>query len=306
MTAPLEVWHEAEVTPDQIDHLGHMNVMFYGQHARAGADRLLASIGVAGDDDQVLFQRDSTVRHLQEQLVGAPLAVRGGVLDATDHAIRLYQELVNRDSGALAATFVPAFELVDRTTRRPQPLAPAVGHRVVSPPAEGLPRTIAFDQDPTRDAPDLATLAGLDLAMQIPRVVEAERCNEDGFLASSQLAELVWGGQPVPGREFRPLADVGDGVQLGFATLESRATWARPARAGQRIQSFGAQIDLRAKTMVTRHWVIDLDDGQLVAVLEVVGVAFDTARRRAIEIPDPIRQRMARGLHPELAGPAPA
>ena len=33
----VDVLYKTEVTPDQIDHLGHMNVRYYGAHARTGA-----------------------------------------------------------------------------------------------------------------------------------------------------------------------------------------------------------------------------------------------------------------------------
>jgi acyl-CoA thioester hydrolase len=303
----VDVLYETEVTPDQIDHLGHMNVMFYGRHARFGAERLLSSLGLPGDEHQMLFQRDSIVRHLHEQLVGAPLAVRGGVLAATDGEIRLSLELVNTTSDDVAATFVSGFELVDRPTRRPVSLAGAVdaaNRRLVAPTPERLPRTIVVDQDPTVGAPSLDALRQHDLAMRLPRVIDPERTDADGFVPADQLAELMWGGEATPGREFQPLAEVADGVPLGFATLESRATWARPVRAGDRLQSFAAEVDLRSKVMVSRHWAMDLDRGDLVAVLEVVSVAFDTSRRRAVEIPEAMRLRMASRLHPELAGPA--
>ncbi len=305
----MDVQYETEVTSDQIDHLGHMNVRFYGIHARAGADRLLASLGLLGRADQVVFQRDSIVRHLREQLVGAPLAVRGGVVAATAQAVRLYQELVNTTTEEVAATFVTSFELEDRRTREAVPLDAEVvdaGHRaIVAAPVERLPRTIVAEQDPTTGAPTLATLRDLDLAMRLPRVIDPAFCDDDGFVAATDLAELVWSGEATPGREFRPLADLADGVQLGFATLESRATWARPARAGDRVQSFDAVIELRAKTMVTRHWLMEVDSAELIAVLEVVNVAFDTARRRAVEIPEALRVRMGARLLPELGPPTP-
>ncbi len=252
----MDVLYETEVTPDQIDHLGHMNVMFYGLHARVGADRLLASMGVTEDDDQVVIQRDSIVRHLHEQLVGSPLAVRGGVLHAApDQAVRLYQELVNTATDEVAATFVSRFEAADRRRREPMPLDPAAldaaRRKLVTPPAERLPRTIDIDQDPTVPAPSLAHPPGAGPGHADPAAHRRGRRRRRRRGAVHQLAMLIWGGQAAPGREFQPLADLADGVQMGFATLESRATWARPARAGDQVQSFGAEIDLRAKTLVT-------------------------------------------------------
>ena len=55
----MDVLHKTEVTPDQIDHLGHMNVRYYIAHARTGAEALLASIVLTSDDRQVVVGRDT-------------------------------------------------------------------------------------------------------------------------------------------------------------------------------------------------------------------------------------------------------
>ncbi|MGI9577619.1 MAG: thioesterase family protein, partial [Microthrixaceae bacterium] len=62
------------MTEDQIDHLGHMNVMFYAQHAQAGAQTLAAEIGLdTPGSPGTLFQPDRYTRHHREQLLGANL-----------------------------------------------------------------------------------------------------------------------------------------------------------------------------------------------------------------------------------------
>jgi acyl-CoA thioesterase FadM len=300
----MDVLYATEVTADQIDHLGHMNVRFYGAHARQGAERLLASLGLAADDGHILVQRDSYVRHHREQLVGSPLEVRGGVLDATPDRIRLYEELVNPQTNDIAATFVLAFEVADRPTREHRAIDDAVVERAasspVSLPEHGRPRTLTVDDDPSRDAPSLELLRDLDLALRQVRAIDASECDDDGFVLALGVPVLVWGGEPMPNRQFRPLEELADGAQMGFATMETRATWARLPRVGDRIQSFGAELDVQAKTMYGRHWLFDVDRADLLGVFSVVNVAFDTTARRAIVIPDAVRRRVTERLHPEL------
>src|SRR5262249_39810262 len=115
----VDVLHTTEVTPDQIDHLGHMNVRYYATNARAGAERLLATLGLVRARERTVVQRDTSVRHHREQLVGSRLAVRGGVLDASPDRIRLYEELANIETGDIAATFVLTFEAAAAATRTP-------------------------------------------------------------------------------------------------------------------------------------------------------------------------------------------
>jgi acyl-CoA thioester hydrolase len=301
----MDVLWRTEVTQDQIDHLGHMNVRYYGAHARVGAERLLASIGLEPDEGRTLFQRDTYVRHHREQLVGALLEVRGGVLDATTERVRLYEELTSSATEEVAATFVLSFEAADRLTREPMPLTRSVLEGMTAAtaviPDHGRPRTISLDEDVIGRGPSYDEVRRLELAMRHVRTVDAVECDESGFVHPLNLPSLVWGGDPMPGRAFRPLEPLPGGGQMGFATMETRGTWARLPRAGDRVQSFGAQLDIQSKTMLTRHWLFDVDCGELVGVFSVVNLAFDTAVRRSIVIPDEVRRRMTDRAHPELA-----
>jgi acyl-CoA thioester hydrolase len=306
----VELLYETVVTPDQIDHLGHMNVQFYAVAARAGAEAKLAALGLVADDRQVVVEPDIYVRHHREQLVGSPLAVNGGVLDVFGDRIRLYEELVNADTGDVAATFVLSFALADRATRAPRPigtsLVEAALASTVTVPEHGRPRSISLDEDPIDRPPSLDVLRERELAMRQVRVIGAAETDEDGFTTGRAIPELVWGGVAVPGREFQPLEPLAGGGQMGFATMETRATWARPARIGDRLQSFGAEVDIQTKTMLGRHWLFDVDRGELVAVFSLVNLAFDLTSRRAIAFPDDVRRRIERRHHPDLVALDPA
>ncbi len=303
----MEVLYRTEVTPDQIDHLGHMNVQFYGAHARTGADHLLTQIGVRGDEGRALIGRDVYVRHHREQLVGAPLEVRGGVLDVSAARVRLYEELRNSDSDEVAATFVMTFDLADRSTGALVELADevlvAAGRDTVEVPDYGRPRSISLDDDPVASAPPLGVLRDRGLALRLPRVIDADQlaADVDGFVSPATVGELMWGGEPADGREFRPLEPLPGGNTMGFATMETRSTWARPPRVGDRVQSFAAELDLQKKTMLTRHWLVDVDRGDLLVVFTVVNLAFDVGNRRGIAIPDKLRAQLEERLQSDLA-----
>jgi acyl-CoA thioester hydrolase len=309
----VDVLHEAEVTPDQIDHLGHMNVRFYAEYARTGAQHLLRSFGVdelaygeGALEGCVSLLQDTYVRHHREQLVGAPLQIRGGVLDASAHAIRIYEELANTTTGELAASFVLRFELADRATRTHVPFGAEVIDAALGSTVEmserGRPRSISIDEDVAATSPTLTLARERDLAHRLERTIAIDECDDDGFVSTLALPELIWGGEPVPGRAFRPLEPLPGGGEMGFATLETRATWTRSVRAGARVLSCSAMVAMESKTMLTRNWLFDLDRGYAVGVFSVVNVAFDTGSRRAIVIPDEVRDRFARGFHPDLAG----
>lgn len=302
----MEQLHTSTVSREQIDHLGHMNVRFYASLATAGASELAARLGLAGEGDPVIWVPDIYVRHHREQLIDARLEVRGGVLDAHPAQLRTYEELTNRESGELAATFVLALSPVGGTDRRPATF-PDVGlararEEVVEIPEHGRARSISFDDDPVADAPSLQVLQDRGLAQREVRTLAEFECDQDGWYRSDLLAELVWGGTALEGRGFEPFHTTPDGRTMGWATMETRATWSRLPRAGERVQSFAAEIDVGAKTVLSRHWVYDVDRSELVCVLSIVGLSFDLGSRRAMPIPDAVRSRMTERLHSDLAG----
>ena len=307
----MELLHQTEVTPDQIDHLGHMNVRYYGANARAGADHLLARLGIEGDEHRTVVGRDVYVRHHHEQLVGAPLEVRGGVLDGSTTGLRLYEELVNPDSGDLAATFVLAFELADATTRQPGRFDDAVVAAAladtVTIPDHGRPRSIDLDADPSAGAPSLDLLRDRGLAMRRPRLIDARDVEVDdhGFVSSVAIGELMWGGEPLEGDAFRPLEPLAGGGSMGFATMETRSSWVRWPRVGDRVQSYAAPLVVQAKWMLTGHWSFDVDRGDLLVAFTVVNLAFDLQARRSMAMPDAVRQRIEARVQPDLLAASP-
>src|SRR6476619_2909093 len=99
----LAVTHTSLVADDQIDHLGHMNVRYYGVNAHAATDAALAALDGWPSGSHLVH--DAYTRHHREQLAGTPLLVRSGVLAADAEGLRLHHELVPANAEALAATF---------------------------------------------------------------------------------------------------------------------------------------------------------------------------------------------------------
>ena len=97
----LAVTHTSSVTDDQIDHLGHMNVRYYGVNAHAATDAVLDALDGWPTGPHVVY--DGYTRHHREQLAGTPLLVRSGILGASADGIRIHHELVPANAEALAA-----------------------------------------------------------------------------------------------------------------------------------------------------------------------------------------------------------
>jgi acyl-CoA thioester hydrolase len=302
ITAPtLTITHRSAVTDEQIDHLGHMNVRFYGVNAQAGTAAVLGSL--LDRDTATLRPVDIYTRHHREQLLGANLVVRSGVIEVQPDALRLYHELANEETGTLAATFVHRLRAED-PAGDPLPLPIELVERaravVVAIPEHGATRSISLDTDPITSAPPLETLRDRDLAMRKVRAISAEECDADGAYIRSNAPMLTWGGEPV-NRRLPEMIHVGPGgEQMGWASMETRMTINRLPSRGDRIQSFSAVIGLADKTSHRIQWAYDIDRGDLLTTFEVVNLAFDISARRPMSIPAVLADAERSVLHEDL------
>jgi len=169
-------------------------------------------------------------------------------------------------------------------------------------PAEGRPRTVDLAADPAASAPTLAQVRGDEaLALRHPRTVTADECGPDGTYEPGLAPMLVWGGEPLSDTDGPALFPGPNGEQIGWATMEHRSVLRRLPRSGDRIQSFGATVQVFEKNTHRVMWAYDVDRGDLLAANEVVDLAFDTITRRAVPVPEARRQQVQARLRPQYA-----
>lgn len=298
----LATTHESTVTEDQIDHLGHMNVRYYAENARAGTRALLGDLPGWGRGPFVIH--DVYTRHHREQMLGTALVVRSAILGADTDGLVLHHELAARDSGVLAATFVHRVSPLDEGGER-APLSArliAVADDLAMPaPPYAAARTISLDADIVASSPSLGDALARGLAVRRERLVTAEECDAEGRYNPAMAPMLVWGGEP-EGRDTGPwLEEMPGGELMGWASMETRIQTRRLPLLGERVQSFGATVAIHDKVTHRVHWCFDVDRRELVAAFEIVNMAFDTRARRPMSIPDTHRRRELAALQPDLA-----
>ncbi len=290
------VTYTSTVSNDQIDHLGHMNVRFYGTNAQQGSSTVLEELGL---DDAEVQLTDVYTRHHREQLLGTSLVVRSGIITAQPDQIRIYHELVDADGDTLAATFVHGWTPVGTGVVPDSTIERAV---LVEIPEYGGSRSIELDADPMVTAPSLDDVRSRGLEMREPREVGSEECDAAGRYIPEFAPMLTWAGTPIGGGARGDILHDGpNGERMGWASMETRMTSARLPELGDRIQSFGALIEMRDKTTHRIQWAFDIERGDLLTSFETVSLAFDTVGRRAMSIPQWIRDAELSTLRPDLA-----
>jgi len=298
-----------------------MNVRYYMERAQHANKALMETIGLGAAAckamDARLTQHDSYTRYHREQFKGSMLGVRGGVLSASPEGLELYFEVVNDAKGEVAATFIIRVALIERATRRRRPLPAAAvakaAERLIEAPAHGQPRSV--DLGPPRLdvryedlAERLADDASDPMSRRFERVVEAEDCDEFGFLADTP--DMMMFGQlrmRAPERtdgepQWGPMTFTSDqGHRLGWASMETRNIRLTSPRVGDVLTSIGAEIGLHGKVRHSRRWVFNTTTGEIVSMNDNVSVALDLDARRSIEIPTRLRAQLERRHLPEFA-----
>ncbi len=306
----VHLW-ESTVLPEQIDGLGHMNTRYYSVNSQRASGRLLRELGLESDclesGPDVLGFPDVYIRYHKELLEGAPLTVRGGVLETSRTALRVYLELVNRETGGVAATFVETLEVQDRATRQPRDLSAEVRQRAaerqVEVPDYAWPRSLSLGPLRT-DLPMVeAERRGMRVSRE-PLLLDAAWCDGNGFLRIDDSNTLFMVVHGIQRRGDRALRDnnfrTADGRLLGWAMMESRQVLTRLPKEGERLSSYQAETRIEDKVHSTTRWIYNADSGALCAVMQSVALAFDIEARRPISIPEPNRRELMAHYHPDL------
>ena len=92
----------------------------------------------------------------------------------------------------------------------------------------------------------------------------------------------------------------GVGSQVVGHLDEARVQLRRPPRAGARVQSFSALVDVGSKVIERRQWAFDLDTGAVLLARSSVMLAFDLSARRSMEIPSEVRASLEADCQPDL------
>ena len=308
----MQTYHQARVGAADIDDLGHMNVRVYARHAAAGVHGLLAALEFAEPAQHALGARieqpDCHTLFRREQLEGAPIAVRGGVIGAGPAELQLYLELFNVERDELSATVHKVVRLVDRQNRKPLEFPPAVlagaEQLQIAWPDHGKPRSLPARHVRRDLTPGDMQAKGIPVRFDGYEVTPA-MATPEGYMDLAGAPWLAFADGPIK-REEREAVEgaeeqswFGDG-SISVATLEARHTLVDVPRVGEKVVSYTGITDIGRKIMRFCHWSFAKDSGRLLAVLDEVGIGLNLQTRRSCEFPPAMREELQAQSHPEL------
>ncbi|MBL6082737.1 acyl-ACP thioesterase [Belnapia sp. T18] len=290
----------------ECDVMGHMNVRHYVSRALEALDWLGLELGLGPsytrEHGATLAPADQHIRFVRELPAGTPFSIHGGVVHRRGNTLRLYQEIRNAATGAVAATIVTDAALADASTGAPRPLLPdiaaATARLKVSVPDYAAPRGLRFD--PPHDALSLEQAVELGLSLMHKGSVQLAECNEHGLMRADGVISRIWDGVPnSPARGVRQQSQpIG---KIGSAALEYRLVYHRPVRAGDLLTVRSGLKAVGSKTTTWAHWLFNGQSGAAVAVAEAVGIAFDLTTRKAVSMEDEVRRALEEFVVPSLS-----
>ncbi len=230
----------------ECDEMGHLNVRFHVERAMLAIAALAQMIGMPRAFQQnagaTLQPTEMHIRFLKEARPGAPLTMRGGVLEADEHSAWLYFELRHSD-GSVSST-----HRVRVAHSEPRNLAPfawsktrrdALAALSCQLPVHAAPRSIDLTRAPARF--DLARANKLAVPQTGRSMIQPAECDAFGRLRGEMFIARVSDAVPWVLADFRAkaaaaLSEGGAERRPGGAAVEFRVVFRRWPRAGDHIE----------------------------------------------------------------------
>ena len=273
----------------ECDQFGHMNVQFYlgksldalawtaaalGLGPKAARERELALVPVA---DRILFRR--------ELRAGDGFHIRTAVRRADGKALALATEVVNSETGELAAQLEREARVFD-----------LAGRRFVDLPAE-MRQTAAARNTPTNlqpPPPETPTAPAHDAA----GLIDTSRGTFNQWeLDASGHAHLRFRMNAYTSAMPHLMAKIGFTTEAreekgwGFAALDYKLAHLRPIKVGEPYEMRSGLYELKDKTLRMVHHMVQSMTGEPLGSLEFVVAMFDLAARRTMPIPPEMRAK---------------
>lgn len=142
MKEPMETYRGL-VYPWHCDHMGHMNVMWYTGKFDEATWALFSALGITPsymrEQSRGMVAVEQHIAYKRELLAGDVVLVRSGVIEVREKVLRFRHEMINAETGEVAATSELTGVHFDRSARRacafPDDLAQRA-RAMVLPPAD--------------------------------------------------------------------------------------------------------------------------------------------------------------------------
>ena len=128
--------YRGAVYPWQCDHMGHMNVMWYTGKFDEATWALFLALGITPsylrERSRGMAAVEQTIAYQRELRAGDVVFVRSWILEVREKVLRFGHEMINAETGEVAATTELRGVHFDRDARRACPLPDEIAQRARS------------------------------------------------------------------------------------------------------------------------------------------------------------------------------
>jgi acyl-CoA thioester hydrolase len=124
------------VYPNQLDHMGHMNVQWYTAKFDEGTWHLFSSVGITSnyirETNRGMAGVEQTTKYKAEVMSGELLHIKSKVLEVKDKTIKFVHTMYNSETGTVVATSELVAVHLDRKERKACPLPKAINEKCMA------------------------------------------------------------------------------------------------------------------------------------------------------------------------------
>lgn len=291
----------------ECDQMGHMNVQFYVQKAEEAVAFVARALGLgplaAREANARLSPYQHHIRFHRELRPGTPYWLRAAPVHTDGRFIAIVSEMFNTATGQTAATVAGQYYWTDVSGGARLDLEDHVITRtkdLMQPmPETALERGLTLSEP--RVSASLTEAEALGLVTTLEVEVQPDHCDAHGLMRmrdyigrlSDSIPNLLFESSGAMRAEPRG--------RIGGAALEYRLIYRKPARCGDLLIVKSGLRSVSEKTYVWSHWLLNAETGDAFATSEAVAISLDLETRRAIAIPNAIRDHLESQIVPGLS-----
>ena len=289
--------YKNSVQTHEIDNLGHMNVQFYLKHCIDSCNlnfKLFNLISKKKNLHNELFFKKVNIRYLKEQKIGTPFTINFYISKIEDNKIYVFQEMQNLESQKISATFLIQFNY----KKQSQELKNKIEKLITNHP-EKFKTVPKYGE--IKGLLNIKNL-GLDhIKLQKNQKIFNSFCglaNNRNNLNSVLLDPSDYMGivsASVPNLLQKSNHSIHK-TDIGGAAVEYEFKFYEFIKSGTSIKVLSGLREIHDKTYIWSHWLINIENNQIMAIANAVIVTMNLISRKAVSIPEQMRSSLEKML----------
>ena len=274
----------------EIDNLGHMNVQYYLKHC---LDSCILNLKInnlisnnSNKEESFLLEKVN-IRYLNEQRLGAPFSINFYISKIENDKILILQEMENLETTKISSTFILSFKIRKQI-------------KMIKNKFENF---LMDYPNKFKIAPSYAVIKGLlninklklsyEKLLDYPKIFNTfcgiaknKDSNNSDTLDAADYMGIV--SASVPNLLMMSNHSISK-TNIGGAAVEYEFYFYEFVKMGTCIKLLSGLRNIKNKTYIWSHWLIDINKEKILAEANAVIVTMDLKKRKSVQIPNKMK-----------------